>query len=283
LGEKIEKGSKGIYIPGNKSAVPKLSLLLGKDSFFCIHIDAHQRLTFYRTARKSSFKQSVIEWLEESIRLSELLKESKLEVWVGLIQPHYTFVPVPLYQEEHRDLYAQRAFYLPLRDATWTDSITTRDYIKVLYEADRELYKMLYQFLPEVSCTHFLTPLLRRFYEQFGDHNKTLCLANVRGGYLTLAVFVDGKLIFANLFEWQKDEDIYYYLALMVNQLELEPNKLVMHLSGEWTPDSDRHKWVRRKFKQWKWTHVQNHIFSASVKKHELQAFQLYDLVSPFL
>ena len=110
MGEKIEKGSKGIYIPGNKSAVPKLSLLLGKDSFFCVHIDAHQRLTFYRTARKSSFKQSVIEWLEESIRLSELLKESKLEVWVGLIQPHYTFVPVPLYQEEHRDLYAQRAF-----------------------------------------------------------------------------------------------------------------------------------------------------------------------------
>ena len=69
----------------------------------------------------------------------------------------------------------------------------------------------------------------------------------------------------------------------MINQLELDPRALLMYLGGEWLPDSERHKWVRRKFRQWKWTHVPNHLFTASVKKHDLMAFQLYDLVCPFL
>ncbi len=258
----------------------KLSLLLGKDSFFYALFDQYGRLKEYFRAHKGNDRADYFQWLEETWKDIPIFQDQEVFWEIGLLSPYFTLVPVSLYEEKSKYLQFYRATRIPAHFKVWTDSVTTRDYIKILYGVNPNFYQFFQRFEPEVRVRHVFASLISRFYRQFAIDQEWAYLSHLRGNHMILLLFKEGKLVFTNYYNFQKDEDIYYYIALTINQLELDPYRINLFLSGEWYAKTARYKWLRKKFNSIQFANPDSHLLAASSQRHNLVPHELFDLVS---
>lgn len=275
------KDSLNTLLPTQDTFNEKLSVLICKDSFFYLRQDGIDRIiTFHKEVQLPS-KTSLLEklqnlWDEEHISQHG----GELNIKMALLTNQFTLVPVTMYEEPYKHLYYERLNFFPSYQALWVDSMATRDFSKVVFGIEKLIAKSCADVVEPGQYVHIISGLIKKFYQDFGHLEGKQMLSYVRGGYECILLFNDGKLWLANVFEVFSDDDILYYLAMIINQLEIDPFSVYLYLAGDWYASTPRHQWLSKKFKSVQFAQSKSHVFNRSAEKRQLKAHELFDLVS---
>lgn len=120
-----------------------------------------------------------------------------------------------------------------------TDSKTG---IRITYGIDRSLYFFLLRNMPEVSFSHPLMDLHRKWSQK--DEVKENCMiAETGSDTLNILVYIDGKLHFANRFEASSAGDRTYHIMNVWNicNLNVLDHKIYLRTTSDELKDSVSH------------------------------------------
>lgn len=278
-----ETGKNSItgLLPTKDTFTEKLSILICKDSFFYLRQDRIDRIITYHKELQLPSKTSLLDKLQNLWDEEHITQHGgDLNIKMALLTNQFALVPVTMYEEPFKHLYYERLNFFPSYQALWVDSMATRDFSKVVFGIEKLIAKSCAAVVEPGQYIHIISGLIKKFYQDYGHLEGKFMLSYVRGGYECILLFNDGKLLFSNVFEVFSDDDILYYLAMIINQLEIDPFTVDLYLAGDWYASTPRHQWLGKKFKSVRFAQTKSHLFNRSAEKKQLKTYELFDLVS---
>lgn len=261
----------------------KLSVLLGRDSFFYALFDESGNCSSYRKYLRSDKKSIYSNWVLDKFNEDEVLKIVNPKIIrVGICSNQYTLMPVPFFEEEYKLHYLKRNTSFAPPSNCWVDSLTTRQFIKVIYAVPQHILKIINYLGSEATVKHQLTTLISLFYQKYAAHRANCVLIHVRNNVQIILVFRDGKLLFSNIYTFRSEDDFYYYLSMVLSRFELNPQGIELFLSGELFFNTPKYKWLKKRFTRLQFACYQPKSVSKS-KKSEPLAHELFDLYSQII
>jgi hypothetical protein len=212
-----------------------LSILLSETNVEClIYSNPENSFLGYLSASvgNDSTDSSVEDIFVNLIKEYEWLSNPFHKVTVLIQNPVNTLVPKALFDSEAIRSYL--TFNQNLEDNTEVryDSLRNLDSINV-FAIGSGLIKTVEEHYPEVRVLHFSSVLIETVANAFKNKlNRQDVFLNVRKGYFDLLMFDQNKLLFYNLFRYKTKEDFIYFLLAALEQLELNPEEVKLHLMG---------------------------------------------------
>jgi len=116
----------------------------------------------------------------------------------------------------------------------------------VAYGVPKTILASFKKLIPKLKLTH-LSEALCNFAKK-KKHNGTLAL--IGEDYIAISCHKKGQSYFYNKFDCFGDSDYYYYLSLVFEVLELDPNKEILLVGGNITPSGSLAKLLKPRFKK---------------------------------
>jgi Protein of unknown function (DUF3822) len=166
-------------------------------------------------------------------------------VQVAFFNTYATLVPRRLFDSQYLEAY----FKLLLRPdqalSFHFEPVAEFDSYLV-YAVDRTMKAQIDLHLPKARLTHLAVPQLRRFRALAAQRSDYSVMANLRNQAVQIAVFEGPGLQYYNTFQFEKPEDLLYYLLLAYEQFRLDPLKTPLYLSGHFKEDADTYRLLKR-------------------------------------
>jgi hypothetical protein len=121
--------------------------------------------------------------------------------------------------------------------------------LKFFYGLDTELATSLERVFPNASIRHAGAATVSLLFSQHSLVNSTLYL-NVEEGFIELAAKDKNNLLFYNVFHYESNEDILYYLLFMMEQFSLNPLHIKLSIAGQRPVSDDLFKSIKKYIKQ---------------------------------
>lgn len=226
-------------------AIPTYTLALqtGNDSFrFCITDEAGGKCLWLEDYRFIApvFAEQLLDQLnliydEHEILQAGFWKEIKL----AFRNQHFTLVPQPLFMPERAVDYLQLVADIP--DETqevFFYQHTHRDMVSVFAVERRlmEWFKMAYPNKP-ITALHETSALMEGILHQANANTRSVAVS-VEATHLTIVVTNGKQIEFCNAFYYASVPDFLYYLVLVMDELQIDPEKTKVVLYGEISHDS---------------------------------------------
>lgn len=118
----------------------------------------------------------------------------------------------------------------------------------------------------------------------FGNHSLKNCdlFLNFHTGSFEITAKKDQKLLFYNIFSFESNEDILYYLLFMMEQYQLSPLTVKLRLAGAVNTDSDLVKAIKRYIRNVDFA-VSDKSFSSSFASLQLADHNFFTLLNQHL
>jgi len=222
-----------------------LSIQLSLDGFsFCIlNIDANEvyAIEHFSFANKSNTPEKHLENVTQLFETEELLQKRYGSVNITHVNSLSTLVPKPLFDPDNLKQYIKYSSKIYKNDYIVFDPIENHDIINV--------------YVPFVNINNF-------FLDKFGGfeykHASTILVENLLNTYkfserphvfvhvletqLEIVAIANNKLLLYNSFSYETKEDFIYYILFIAEQLQLNPEKFELILSGFIEKESDKFK-----------------------------------------
>ncbi len=168
------------------------------------------------------------------------LKWKAIEIIID--KQSFTLVPTDLFKKEYTIRYLQLAKGSYITEEEEVHTYTHEDLgIVNIYSTERELYNWFSGTYPLVDLKYqhktsqmidlaILTSRAQTAFIYFGNH------------HFTMVITAHGTLKFCNRFEYNTAQDLVYYVLFTMNELEIEPDEIILRLYGnikEQTEDFD--------------------------------------------
>jgi hypothetical protein len=112
-----------------------------------------------------------------------------------------------------------------------------------------ELITHLEKVFPNSSIRHSGAVNLSLFFSQHSLIQKNLFL-NISEGSIEISVKEGNELLFYNVFNFQSDEDVLYYLLFTMEQLQLNPLHVKLAIAAQKDVSDDLIKNIKKYIKQ---------------------------------
>lgn len=112
------------------------------------------------------------------------------------------------------------------------------------YTIPVELTRCFDKHFEGISWKHDSSILIESLLRQFKLHEKKKIYLSIQNTYFEMVVLNGKKLIFFNNFSYQTAEDFIYYLLFTCEQLNLNPEKIPLVITGEILEESEVYKIV---------------------------------------
>ena len=184
--------------------------------------------------QKDGWKQE----LENITAHSRLLRNYEFsKVTAGISSNEYTLVPDALFRKGDENIYFRKNF------PSGTDNNIHAEFIPsfhlyTVFSIDRELESELNHLFQDPKLWHFSQAILTGLSLQMKTDIGHQMLLNIHDNSIDIVVTENKKLILMNTFSWQTNEDILYYTLFICEQLELNPEKIPLTVTGEIDADS---------------------------------------------
>ena len=103
--------------------------------------------------------------------------------------------------------------------------------INIIYVVDKDLEQSLAHSFPHFDLFPQLNALLK-------GCQKDGIYINIRGNYVEVLILKAGALNFYNFFEFRNDNELQYFLALVLQQKGFDPKREPIQISGDIAEDS---------------------------------------------
>lgn len=217
----------------------KLSIQVNLNGLsFCIIDTETRKLPFYKKISYTKPKDPVkiLEEIELAYLENKELQQELNEVSVLFSNSLYSLVPYKYFEED------QASSYLKFNTKILSTDFIAHDVLKG--------NKIVNVYIPYTNITNF-------FFDKYGEfeymhsnsvliesiialpkQNKPQIFVHCKNGYFDLVVMEDGDLILCNSFNYDTKEDFLYYILFTMEQLNLDPEVVQVHLLGEVNEDS---------------------------------------------
>lgn len=231
------------------SALCKLSIVFGTDSFSYAVVDNQLKIQAYQHHVLDRNAQGQLDWAAFLNNLSaprEMLTRNYRAVRAMVVAPTFTLVPSQWYRTEERSTYLQHLTTPDSNALVHTDVIPGYP-VNAVYEVPKVCQEWLNGIQPEaeyIHCVSALAPLLRSRLET--PHNIAAYFMPNR---VFIFYFHEGQLIFCNSFSYQTPRDALYFLLLVFDQFRLGTEYTPLWICGHYSEQSELHRQIKRYIK----------------------------------
>jgi hypothetical protein len=176
-----------------------------------------------------------------------LLHQKKFEkVNIAFLNSEFTMVP--------EAFAANREMKPLLKFATGAEQVkrSLQHHLKnfnFCFTIEQDLISYFEKTFPNVSIRHLGAVSILLFFSQHSLVNSNLYL-NIGDGYIELAAKEKTELLFYNVFNFENNEDILYYLLFMMEQFQLNPIYTRLVISGQRSLSDDLIKNIKKYIRQ---------------------------------
>ncbi len=142
-----------------------------------------------------------------------------------------TLVPKELYDESNKADYLKFNTKILKTDFITQDEIVVNESVNV-YIPYININNYIFETFGEFTYKHSSTVLLDSVLQKANESNSTKVYLHVNTTMIELAVVENKKLQLFNVFEYHSKEDFIYYVLFVFEQLNLDVETTVIHLSG---------------------------------------------------
>lgn len=177
---------------------------------------------------------------------NHLLHQKKFEkTLICLLNSDFTLVPESFSAEELKPL---------LQFTTGNQSIKiTREHklkeLKFCFSAHQDLISDLERFFPNASIRHSGAVLIDLFFSQHSLIKSNFFLS-INNGMIELLGKEKNQLLFYNVFKYDNNEDILYYLLFMMEQFQLNPLEVKLSIAGNRNLEDELIKNIKKYIRQ---------------------------------
>lgn len=238
------------------SALCKLSIVFGTDSFSYAVVDNQLKTQAYQHYALERDAQGVVDWaafLNDLQAPRELLTRNYRAVRAMVVAPVFTLVPAQWYRAEERNTYLKHLTTPGNNVVVHTDVIPGYP-INVVFEIPEACQSWLQGIQSEaeyVHCASTLAPLLRSRMET--PHNVAAYFMPNR---VFIFYFHEGQLVFCNSFSYQTPRDALYFLLLVFDQFRLGTEYTPLWICGQYSEKSELHRQIQRYIKSLQYVHL---------------------------
>ena len=206
------------------------------DSFAYMVTDANPKVSL---VKRFDFKGNVKDSIELGRKLQPLIVEENLikkdfqSVRIGVNTRHFTLVPKPLFQGNKQTDYLSHTGQIGDDDKIQMDEIKFLG-ANLVYTLDKGIQYLLKLCFPQSTVFHFFTPFLNAIQQikiQESIQGNFL-FVDVKSKDLQVAVFIKDELKLINSYSYHSAEDFLYFISLLFDQFQLEPQQTQIFFSG---------------------------------------------------
>ncbi len=231
----------------------KLSIQVSLNGLsFCILNQKENRIGYFK---KKKFEKQLdpIKLLKEIELLyenDEKLNEDVDEVKLIFYNSLFTLVPENLFDENNASDYLKFNTRILKTDFIAFDKLKAE--MVNIYIPYANITNYFFDKYGEFEYKHSLSILIESLLDLPKETEPKVYLHSYSSNY-ELVVIQNGKLIFANSFEYETKEDFLYYLLFTAEQLNLDPDIFELILLGDLSKDSEEYKMA--------WNYIRNISF----------------------
>lgn len=220
-----------------------LSCEISESSFYCEIIEPLDNEVI--VTEKYEFpiqKETVVitDYLSSIYETHDFLKSLKWKsIEIIIDNQSFTLIPNDLFKKEYTNRYLQLAKGQQLTDFEEVHTHIHEDLeIVNVYSSNRDLYNWLSGTYPLMDMTfkHKTSQLI-----EFGIFTSKAQTAFLHFGnhHFTLVVTANGTLKFCNRYAYKTPQDLIYYVLFAMNELEIEPDEIILRVNGNITEQSE--------------------------------------------
>ncbi len=220
----------------------RLSIQVSTDGFsFCVLDTTRNKYSGLENYEFQDVRSPLV--LEEALKViikgSQWLSKDFQGIKIMFESPQMSLVPKPLFDAGQAPEYLRFNHFTDADDKIFHDHLHNLDAINV-FSVPGNIAKLLNQFFPGIRINHFSSALIESLLirnKNYGEGN--MIFVNVRKQWLDIIVLNGRKLLFFNSFQFRTKEDFAYYLIYVIEQLNMNPEKVELELMGEILKISD--------------------------------------------
>ncbi|WBL24422.1 DUF3822 family protein [Zunongwangia sp. HGR-M22] len=242
----------------------KLSIQVSLNGLsFCILNTESNTIVYYhkKIFDKELDPINLLQKIEEEYNTQSQLKTPVNEVKLCFCNTLFTLVPKKWFQEDAAASYLKFNTKILKTDFVAIDEIDDNQIVNI-YIPYTNILNYFFEKYGEFEYSHHLSILLHKFLS-FEDHKGIKIYAHNRNKQLDLFAIEDGKLLVCNSFSYSTGEDYLYYLLFIAEQLNLDPKKFSLNLSGEIHKEDEIYKLLQ--------DYIQHIIFLSSEISYEIE------------
>ena len=147
-------------------------------------------------------------------------------------------VPTTLFDENELNTYLDYNIKTLTTDFIAFDSLSQLE-VKNVYIPYVNLNNFFFQKFGEFEYKHHATVLIDKLISHTKNNASKQFFVNVSKHHIDIVVIENSKLLFYNTFSYATKEDFIYYLLFTAEQLQLNPEELLVQFIGEIKLDSE--------------------------------------------
>ncbi len=146
----------------------------------------------------------------------------------------YTLVPAPLFNPLHREEYLRFNLSNLPGDAVYsTDRLTGLDAVTI-FAVPRWLKDQLDAIAGDAPLHHAISPFIESILNRYKSAGSdTEAFVNIQTGLFDLLILHGHRVSFCNSFTYRTPEDLLYFTMFTLEQLQLTPDQVTVHVMGE--------------------------------------------------
>ncbi len=232
----------------NNSGKNFLSIELSPGGFSYCVLDTERfkytLLESFRVENKSGYSITA-DFLEYIAKEKKFLTAYYQRISLSLLSQGVTLVPAELFSYLEKGKFIDFNVYPDKDYEVKVDKLNNLS-AYALYPFPKVLLQKVNYLFPGCRIRHISTSLIENilYMVRYGRFSPQLVLS-VQEDQFQMMIFDNSNLVFYNLFSYKTVDDLFYYLFFVLEQLELQAEKLDAMLYGEVSIESELYKKIR--------------------------------------
>lgn len=208
-----------------------LSILISQDGFsFCIK--SKESVTSFERINlsASNYPNELLIHFQEKINAEFIAEQNIGNLKLTYENDNFSLVPNAFFEKDKISHYIKYSTPILDNDFYAFDSIeaiaTTNVFIPFI-----NINNYLFDLFGNFEYQHHLSLLINSFFVK--DIEGPCCYVLITEKHLNLLCFNDAKLKLANVYKYQTEEDIAYYILFALEQLVFEKENLVLYINEQ--------------------------------------------------
>ena len=229
----------------NESKDNHLSIQLSLDGFsFCIidkntnEVNLIQNIPFKNS---SSTPEKHLKNIEKIYKTEDLLSKNYNSVNISHVNELATFVPKPLFDPNHINSYIKYSSKTYKNDYIVYDEIENHDMFSVFIPFVN-INNFLLEKYGSFEYKHFSSILVENLLNTYKFSERPHLFVDLHDQHFEIVAIADNKLVLYNSFKYTTKEDFIYYILFTAEQLNFNPEKFELVLSGSIIKDDAFYK-----------------------------------------
>ena len=229
----------------NESKDNHLSIQLSLDGFsFCIIDKNTNEVNLIKNIpfeNNSSTPEKHLKNIEKIYKTEDLLSKNYDSVNISHVNELATFVPKPLFDPNHINSYIKYSSKTYKNDYIVYDEIENHDMFNVFIPFVN-INNFLLEKYGSFEYKHFSSILVENLLNTYKFSERPHLFVDLHDQHFEIVAIADNKLVLYNSFKYTTKEDFIYYILFTAEQLNFNPEKFELVLSGSIIKDDAFYK-----------------------------------------